>query len=116
MDKMYDDVKSLLENEFDVILKKDELTPTDLDVLDKGIDIIKDICEIENMSSSIGMSGGRYMGGSSYGSMPYNGIVYYNDGQSGNRGDRSSYNPSRSSGRYGYYDYDNRMMDNRRDW
>lgn len=120
MDKMYDEVKSLIEKEIDEVLKKDDITPADLDTLDKGIDILKDICEIDDMHSMNGMSSGRYPNGNSYGSMPYNGIVYYNDGVSGNRGDRSYGNSSnRIPGRYSrdYYDqYDNRIMDNRRDW
>ena len=91
MTKTYEDIKALLDCELDNISKKPELSDQDLHNLDKIIDIEKDMEEIEAMQTG-GYSGAR----GSYGMMPYNGTIYYEDG--------SSYGRNGNSGRsnYGY--------------
>lgn len=122
MDKRYEDIKTLIECEIDDVLKKDDITPADLDLLDKGVDILKDIDEMTSMEMP-GYSGGRY------GYMPYRGYLEYeSDGSSYGRSRMSNYNNYAQNGSgngrgnynngngssYGRYD-DMRMMPNR-DW
>ncbi len=47
--KVYDQIKEMLCDELEEIAKKNELTTNSLDVLYKGIDILKDIKSIETM-------------------------------------------------------------------
>lgn len=54
--KIYDDVKDLVEDEIDRIVKQGDLNDTTLMHLDKLIDIAKDLCEIEE--KDMGMDGG----------------------------------------------------------
>ena len=104
MDKMYEDVRQMVSKEINKIVSKPEMSPTDLEQLGEMIDIMKDICEVDNMDSPQG---------SSYGTMPYWGQISYED-----RPNRSSYgrmgryNDNSNYGRG--YDYDNRMMP--REW
>lgn len=116
--RVYEDTKELVEKEIDEIVKKGEMSPTELEQLYKLIDIAKDICEIEE--DKMGGVSGRV----SYGTMPYWGQISYEDssygrnGRSGTNynqnGSGRNYNNGRSS--YGR-DYDDRMMPDRRmDW
>lgn len=45
--RVYDDVKDLVEDEIDKIIKQGDLNDTTLMHLDKLVDIAKDLCEIE---------------------------------------------------------------------
>ena len=62
--RMYEDVREMVDNEVEAILKKGTLDEKSLMCLDKLVDIRKDVCEIisrgeyENMSSRSG--GGQY--------------------------------------------------------
>ena len=127
MTKTYEDIKALLDCELDTISKKQEISEQDLDALDKMIDIIKDMDEMEAMQMSGGMSGAR----ASYGTMmPYMGAGYYNDDATYGRGGRNSYgynqnytqggnsgrNYGNSGGSYGRYDEMNGRMMPGRDW
>lgn len=84
--RVYEDAKELVEREIEDIVKKDEMSPTELDILDKLVDISKDICEMEQMKS------GGYSGRSSYGVMPYYGMIGYEDASYGRGGNRSGAN------------------------
>lgn len=107
MDKMYEDVRQIISKEINKIVSKPEMSPTDLEQLGEMIDIMKDICEVDNMDSPQG---------SSHGVMPYwnMGQISYED-----RPNRSSYgrmgryNDNSSYGRYDGYD---RMIPNRVEW
>lgn len=73
--KVYGQIKDMLCDELEEIAKKKELTTNSLDVLYKGIDILKDISTIEAMeqeygSSQEGYSKDGYSQGY-YGRMPY---------------------------------------------
>lgn len=46
MERLYHDVKELLHKEISKIVEKGSLTPQELENLYKAIDILKDICEI----------------------------------------------------------------------
>ena len=52
--KVYDQIKDMLCDELEGIAKKKELTTNSLEVLYKGIDIIKDISTIEAMEQEYG--------------------------------------------------------------
>lgn len=108
--KVYDQIKDMLCDELEGIAKKKELTTNSLDVLYKGIDILKDITTIEAMEQEYGHDEG-YSGGY-YGRMPY---YMYDDGMGGHgnsyargRGSnarRDSMGRYSSEGRsYGHYD------------
>lgn len=114
--KVYEQIKDMLCDELEGIAKKKELTTNSLEVLYKGIDIIKDISTIEAMEQEYGNShDGGYSGGYSggyYGRMPY---YMYDDGMGGHgnsyargRGSnarRDSMGRYSSEGRsYGHYD------------
>ncbi len=68
--RMIDDTCRMVEKEIDSIVSKDELTPTELDQLDKLVDIYKDIAEVKSMDGG-GMSQGRSNGRSSYNGASY---------------------------------------------
>ncbi|MCR5503423.1 MAG: hypothetical protein K6F53_10475 [Lachnospiraceae bacterium] len=122
MNKMYEDVKCLVESEIDIISKKTEMSEQDLMSLDKLIDIVKDLHEVEAMETN-GYSGKVVM--------PYYGYIGYDDGNSYGRGGNrngSNYNQGNyaqngnsgrnyaNSGRNSYgrgYDDDMRMMPER---
>lgn len=136
MERLYEDTKMMVEKEIEAIVKKEEMSPADLDNLDKLIDIAKDVCELDEMKTG-GYSGrANYANYASYGAMPYYGYgaIMYDDNQwSGNRfGDNrgSSYgnnsgaryargnsganNGGGNSGNsYGRYYEDERMMPDR---
>ena len=52
--RVYDDIKTMLCDELEEIAKKKELTTNSLDVLYKGVDILKDISTIEAMEQEYG--------------------------------------------------------------
>lgn len=89
MERMYDDAKRLLEKEVTEITQKGELSPSSLDVMDKAIDILKDIETICAMKEEYGDYSER---------MPY---MY--DDMSYARG-RGRYAKRDSMGRYASYD------------
>lgn len=94
--KVYEQIKDMLCDELEEIAKKKELTSSSLDVLDKSIDIIKDIATIKAMEQEFpeeGYSGEGYSreGGYSrgfYGRMPY---YMYDDAGTGMSMEGSSY-------------------------
>ena len=110
--KVYDQIKEMLCDELEQIAKKKELTSNSLDVLDKGIDIIKDIATIKAMEQEYpdeGYSRDGYSQGY-FNRMPYymydDGMVH--DGNSYARG-RGANAKRDSMGRYSSdgrsYDY-----------
>ncbi len=119
MDKMYDDIRELIDCELEAIAKKSELSEQDVANLYKMIDVVKDIEEIKSMEMGGGYSGKSY-------NMPYWGSVGFDDGQS--YGSRMRYNQGNMSGRnyannggrssYGRSSYgdDMRMMPGQREW
>ena len=54
--KVYDQIKDMLCDELEGIAKKKELTTNSLEVLYKGVDILKDISTIEAMEQEYGYS------------------------------------------------------------
>lgn len=102
--KVYDRIKDMLCDELEEIAKKNELTSSSLDVIDKSIDIIKDISTIHAMEQEYGSSDEGYSrdGGYSgyYRRMPY---YMYDDGMTHDnsyaRG-RGTYAKRDSMGRY----------------
>lgn len=74
MNKLYEDVKKLLHGEINAIVMKGSISPTELESLYKAVDILKDLCEIEEKetdmeegySGRVGYPGRVYSGG-----MPY---------------------------------------------
>lgn len=94
--KTYDNIKNMLCDELEEIAKKKELTTNSLEVLYKGIDIIKDIETIHAMEQEYPEDGYSRDGGYSqgyFGRMPY---YMYDDGMSMSNG--NSY--ARGRGRY----------------
>ena len=89
--RVYDDIKTMLCDELEEIAKKKELTTNSLEVLYKGIDILKDISTIEVMEQEYGYSNDGYSG-----RMP---VYMYDDGASYARG-RGRYAQRDSMGRY----------------
>ena len=95
MNDVYKKGKELLEKEFEKIVEKGDVSPTELDRIYKVVDILKDIdeiCEGEEMGYENMQSGRRsYM-------MPYNSYTQsnrYNTGRSMNNG--YGYGSSRNS-------------------
>lgn len=86
--KVYHDIKDMLERELEQIADKRELTSNNLEVMDKVVDIIKDIETICAMR--------EYSDDGYSGSYPY---YMYDDGMSGARG-RGRYAKRDSMGRY----------------
>ena len=125
--KTYDKIEEMLCDELDEIAKKHELTSSNLEIIDKAIDVIKDISVIREMAKydSEGYSNDGYSG-TYYDRYPY--YMYEGDapGNSYARG-RGTYAKRDSMGRYSrdsHNDYSNegysrdtaselqRMMDN----
>lgn len=73
--RVYEDIKDMLCDELEGIAKKKELTSSNLDVIDKAVDVIKDIETITAMQES-GYSNG-------YSGYPY---YMYDDGMSNEGG------------------------------
>lgn len=94
--KTYDNIKQMLCDELDEIAKKKELTTNSLDVLYKGVDILKDISTIEAMEHEYGYSNDGYSQNGYSGRMP---VYMYDDGASYARG-RGRYAQRDSMGRY----------------
>lgn len=92
MYKVYDDIKDMLCDELEQISKKKELTSSSLDVIDKSIDIIKDIATIKAMEDS-GYSN-SYSNDYSNGYMPR--YIY----EGGNSYGRGAHAERDSQGRY----------------
>lgn len=124
--KTYDKIKTMLCDELDEIAKKNELTSSNLEVIYKAIDVIKDISVVEAMEQEYG-EGYSNDNGYSNGYLdryPY--YMYDDPGHSLARG-RGTYAKRDSMGRYSrdsHMDYSNegysrdakselqRMMDN----
>lgn len=90
------DICDILEDELEDIVKSNNMTPNDLEVVDKSVDIIKDIKTIKAMEDASWDDG-------------YSNRVYYDDGHSmarGGRGGRSSMRDVRG----GYSRHDEREM------
>lgn len=76
--KVYDKIEDMLCEELEEIAKKHELTSSNLEVIDKAIDVIKDISVIREMAKSEeGYSNDGYSGGY-YDRYPY--YMYEGDG------------------------------------
>ena len=58
--KVYEQIKDMLCDELEGIAKKKELTTNSLEVLYKGVDILKDISTIEAMEQEYGSSHDSY--------------------------------------------------------
>ena len=69
--KVYDQIRDMLCDELEGIAKKKELTTNSLEVLYKGVDILKDISTIEAMEQEYGSSHDSGYSGGYYGRMPY---------------------------------------------
>lgn len=104
--KTYDNIKNMLCDELDEIAKKKELTTNSLDVLYKGVDILKDISVIEAMEQDYPSEGYSGEGYSQYGRYP----VYMYD----NEGMGHSY--ARGRGRYAQRDSMGRYADGSPDY
>lgn len=102
--RIYEDLKDMVEEEIDKIVKKGDLDEKQLMYLDKLIDISKDICEIEEKNE---------MSENGYSQRMYPPMYYRdNDLMTGNVADMgNSYRRRRDSmGRYSRDMYDDRMM------
>lgn len=112
--KVYDQIQDMLCDELEEIAKKKELTTNSLEVIYKGMDILKDIKTIESMEMEYPSEGYSREGGYSqgyWGRMP---IYAYDDGMSmaggssyargrGSNANRDSRGRYSSEGRsYGY--------------
>lgn len=97
MERLYTDVKELLHKEISKIVDKGSLTPQELDNLYKAIDVLKDICEIEEKE---GMSEGYSERGYSMG-WPSHHDRYY---------DIHAYRNRESMGRYSRTDAKEHMI------
>lgn len=135
MDKLYDQVKDMLCDELKDLVKRKELTPNSLEVIDTSIDILKDIATIKAMEIEFPEDGYSEDGGYSngyYRRMPY--YMYDDPGMAMNNGysrtgvvyarggGRGSSAPRDSRGRYmsGGYSGDTReelqnLMDTAKD-
>lgn len=104
--RLFDDLCKMIEEEIKAIVDKDDISPTDLDQLDKWVDIKKDIIETKNMEES-GEMMPQGMSGRSYGIMPYYGYIGYDEpyGRSGAIRGRSNVNgaSNNSTSSYGNY-------------
>lgn len=108
--KVYDQIKDMLCDELEEIAKKKELTTNSLDVLYKGVDILKDISTIKAMEQEYPEEGYSRDSGYSqgyYGRMPY---YMYDDGSSYARG-RGSNAQRDSRGRYSSDGYSRNSYD-----
>lgn len=99
--KVYDKIKDMLCDELEEIAKKKELTTSSLDVIDKSIDVLKDIATIKAMEQEYPEgysedSGYSQTGNSYWGRYPY---YMYDDGMSYARG-RGANAKRDSMGRY----------------
>lgn len=104
MERIYDDLKMLLHKELDNIVKKGTLSPAELESVYKAVDVLKDICEIneKEMAMEEGYSG----------RMPYVYDDRYYDIHSYRNGNSSGYSSRRDSmGRYSRTDAKTRMVD-----
>lgn len=79
--KVYDQIKDMLCDELEEIAKKKELTSSNLDVIDKAVDIVKDIATIKAMEQEY-PSEGYSQDGYSNGYYPRYPIYMYDDGMS----------------------------------
>ena len=103
--RVYDKIKDMLCDELEDIAKQKELSPSNLDMLDSAIDILKDIATIKAMEQEYPEEGysrdGGYSQGGYWDRMPY--YMYDNPematGRSYARG-RGSNAPRDSRGRY----------------
>ena len=115
MDKTLDMLCDRLSDEIEDTVKLEKLSPASMDMLDKAVDIIKDLKEIEAMDAAVGGYSGRVyqrmQNGGSYDS--YNNGSY--DGSSYRRGGSQNY--SRNSGAMNKLEemYDNAQTDKERE-
>ena len=104
--KVYDQIREMLCDELEEIAKKKELTTNSLDVIYKGIDIIKDISTIHAMEQEYPSEG--YSNDSGYSQGYYHRMPYYMYDDMGMSHDNSygrGRNTQRDSmGRYSSYD------------
>lgn len=93
--KVYEQIKDMLCDELEEIAKKKELTSSNLEIIDKAVDVIKDIDTITAMNEA-GYSNEGY---SNWGRNPY---YMYDDGSSYARGRNARRD---SMGRYSRDEY-----------
>lgn len=93
--RVYDEIKDMLCDELEDVVKKKELTPNSLELIDTAIDVIKDIHTIKAMEQEYPDDGGYSQG--YYGRMPV--YMYDDPGMSYARG-RGMNAPRDSRGRY----------------
>lgn len=113
MERLYEDVKQMVNKEIETITAKPELSASDLECLGELIDIIKDI-EMMNTDNSTpkGYSGGT---------MPYYGVIGYDEPWkrdsrvSYGRSNMARYNDNGNGSSYGRYD-ERMMPPNRDNW
>lgn len=89
------DICDILEGELEDIVKSGEMTPKDLEIVDKSVDVIKDIKTIKAMEDASWDDGYSHNGG-------YSRRMYYDDDYSmarGGRGGRSSMRDGRGYSR-----------------
>ena len=90
--RVYDEIKDMLCDELEDVVKKKELTPNSLELIDTAIDVIKDIHTIKAMEQEYPEDRGYSQ--SYYGRMPY--YIYDDPGMSYARGNT----PRDMRGRY----------------
>lgn len=95
------DICDILEDELEDIVKSGEMTPKDLEIVDKSVDVIKDIKTIKAMEDASWDNGMSRDGG-------YSNRVYYDDGISMARGGRGR--SMLRDGRGGYSRHDEKEM------
>lgn len=93
--KVYDQIKDMLCDELEEIAKKKELTTNSLDVLYKGVDILKDIATIHVMEQEYPSEG--YSRDSGYSQGYYNRMPYYMYDEMGMSHEGNSYARGRGS-------------------
>ena len=89
MDNTLDVICDMMYCELDEITKKEKLDSKDVELIDKFVDIIKDIYQIETSQGEIDasrMDASHYTKGSSYRNMPTYGRNYMGRMRSGNDG------------------------------
>lgn len=93
--KVYDKIKDMMCDELEHISRRGELTPSNLDIIDKAVDIIKDLDEINSHEEGHSFRGNSYEGQGNSTRYPYYPIY----GNSFERG-RGDYAQRDSMGRY----------------
>lgn len=97
--KVLNQIENMLCDELEDIVKKNDLSPNSLDIIDTAVDVVKDIRTIKAMEQEYPEEGGYSQG--YWGRMPY--YMYDDNPNPGNSYAKGSSAPRDSRGRY----YDN---------